>query len=238
MKLPPANSRVCFCGPTRSGKTYLARSWLRTYNNVAVLDPKRQFTWHEHGKRFARIATTYRQFEKLMVKSEADGYPVIYRPPEEHLLPEHAEYLDGFFRYCLERRNTLAYVDELYYVASGSDFTKRAPFYFRAVTTGASKGVGVWSSFQRPTWVPLISLSETDMRAVFFLRFEADRKRIEENFGPVPWDLLRMNKYSFVLSTDEWTSGVLRLKGVTPKGKTSNGNSSGLTAIPIRGGTS
>lgn len=212
MKLPPPNSRVCFVGPTRSGKTFLARAWLKTYNNVAVLDPKGQFAWHESGPRFGRVATSYRQFERMMVKSEADGFPVIYRPPSEYLLPQNAEYLDGFYQYCLERQNTLTYVDELYYVASGSDFTRRAPYYFRCVTAGASKGVGVWSAFQRPTWVPLIALTETEMRALFFLRFASDRERIEKNFGAIPWDTLRREKHSFILSTDEWTSKVARLK--------------------------
>lgn len=213
MKLPPPNSRVCFVGPTRSGKTYLARSWLRCYPNVAVMDPKHQFSWKMGGKRFGRVAKTWRDFEKQMTLSEKDGYPVIYQPPSEYLLPENAEYLDAFYEYAMKRGNTLTYTDELYYIASGSDFTKRAPWYFRAVTAGASMGVGVWSAFQRPSWVPLIALTETEMRAIFNLRFDADRERITKNFGAIPWETLRREKHSFVLSTDEWTSGVLRLKG-------------------------
>ncbi len=213
MDFPPANSRIAFVGPTRSGKTFLARSWLQHYPNVAVLDPKRQFSWHRPGdKRFSRIATTWNQFRKLMERSEKDGYPVIYRPPAADLLPHNSDRLDRFYWYALQRRNTLTYTDELYYIASGSDFATRAPWFFRAVTTGASSGVGTWSAFQRPSWVPLIALTETELRAVFYLRVAADRDRISANFSEVPWEVLRRERHSFVLSSDEWTSPVMRLR--------------------------
>ncbi len=212
MNLPPPNSRVAFVGPTRSGKTVLARSWLKYYDHVAVLDPKGQFSWKDGRPRYQRIATTWDRFRKLMELSAKDGFPVIYRPPSEDLLPQNADRLDRFYWYCLQRGNTTTYIDELYFLASGSDFATRAPWFFRAVTTGASHGVGVWSAFQRPSWVPLIALTETELRAIFYLRVAGDRERIGQSFGEIPWDALRVQKHSFVLSSDEWTSTIMRLK--------------------------
>jgi hypothetical protein len=243
MKLPPPNSRVAFVGPTRSGKTYLARSWLQHYDNVAVLDPKGQFDWKQpaSNERFSRVAKTWRKFTQYMERSAKDGWPVIYRPPAEHLLPHNSHELDRFYWYCLQRGNTLTYTDELYYVAHGSDFAKRAPWFFRCVTAGASKGVGTWTAFQRPSWVPLIALTETELRAIFNLRVSSDRDRIEESFGEVPWDVLRRERHSFVLSTDEWTSSVMRLApppGTTAEGVQTLGSSSRSRTVPLGGGAS
>jgi hypothetical protein len=212
MDLPPPNSRVAFVGPTRSGKTYLARAWLRAYDHVAILDPKRQFSWRSRDPRFSRYARSWNEFRRMMERSERDGWPVVYQPPPDALLPQNADQLDQFYWYCLRRGDTLTYTDELYFIANGSNFAVRAPWFFRAVTTGASQGVGVWSAFQRPSWIPLIAITETEVRALFYLRHRADRETIESCFGPVEWEALRRERHAFALSTDDWTSGPIRLR--------------------------
>jgi len=211
MELPAPNSRVAFVGPTRSGKTYLARSWLRHYDHVAILDPKKQFSFESTDPRFRQIATTFKQFTKLMERSEKTGWPVIYRPPADDLNPMNADRLDRFYWYCLSRGNTLTYVDELYFLANGNDFAKRVPYYFRTITTGASLGVGAWSAFQRPAWIPKIALTETEVRAIFYLRSADDRDAIDRSFGEVAWTKLQTEQHSFVLSTDQWTSRPMRV---------------------------
>jgi uncharacterized protein YozE (UPF0346 family) len=218
MQLPPPNSRVAFIGPTRSGKTFLARQWLMHYKNVIVIDPKQQFSWQRPGdKRFARKAKDFKELVKLLNLSAKDGYPIIYQPDLSALDPDSSYDLDRVYELAFHRGNTLVYIDELYFLANGSDFAKRAPWFFRCVVAGASKGVGVWSAYQRPSWVPLIAMTETEVRAIFYLRIKDDRSRIDSSFGEMPWQQLRDTQHGFCISTDRWTSPVMRARLASKK---------------------
>jgi len=237
VKLPPANSRVAFIGPTRSGKTFLARSWLLHYPNVIVIDPKSQFSWKQPGnERYGRRAKSYPQLVKMLNASRHDGYPIIYSPDLTNLDPENAFELDAVYELAFKRGNTLVYIDELYFLANGTDFNKRAPWFFRCVTAGASRGIGVWSSYQRPSWVPLIALTETEVRAVFYLRTRDDQLRIDKSFGEtdsggVPWSKLRDTQFGFVISTDQWISPVMRAR-LSQSKEIERGSSNGESTIP------
>jgi hypothetical protein len=221
MKLPPGNSRVAFVGPTRCGKTYLARSWLRNYPHVIIIDPKRQWDWKSKEERYKLKASDWGTFDKQLKltadkKSKEYGYPVVWRPPVDELLPED---LDRVYELAYHRGHTLVYMDELYFLTNGSSLGTHTPWFRACVTAGASRGVGCWSSFQRPAWVPLIALTETEVRAIFYLRNASDRKRIDDSFTesshPVPWEALRPtpeSRYKFVLSTDAWLSAPTRIK--------------------------
>lgn len=211
MKLPPPNSRVAFIGPTGCGKTVLATRMLQNYPNVIVIDPKHQFTF-DNPKFNHRIATKWPQFLKYLDKSRTDGLPVIWRPPEDMMEQED---LDRVYGLAFKRGNTLVYMDELYFLTNGSSFGTRTPWFRACVTAGRSKGIGVWSAFQRPAWIPLIALTETEVRCIFYLRDENDQKRIKEIAGPLPWNDIRPkghSKYKFIISTDQWNSPPYRLK--------------------------
>jgi len=206
--LPRSNERVVFVGPTRSGKTRLARTLLRGRPNVLIVDPKGQ--WQADPGDL--IAKTLPQLAQRLNAARDTGRRVVYRVPKEHLLPANAWYLDEVARMVLDRGKTLLYYDELVFVANGTDFTKRAPHFYFAMTTGASRGVGVWGSVQRPSHVPSIVFSETEYRATFYLRKASDRDRMEEVMGDdVPWDVLRRNRYAFVFADDLDTTRPLRL---------------------------
>ncbi len=211
---PKPNERACFVGPTRCGKTMLARKLLVHYRNVIAVDPKHQFTWGLDNPRFQRIALSLPDLTAQLAEVEAarSGDAIIYRPPPDHLLPANAHLLDAVARIAWDRGGTLLYYDELYFVASSSDFANRAPFFFHCVTAGAGRGVGVWSAFQRPAWVPVVATSETDFRFVFYLRKRADRDRAEDMCGDVPWNELQKNKHSFVWATDQELSSPQRLQ--------------------------
>jgi hypothetical protein len=221
MRLPPANSRVAFVGPTRCGKTYLARAWLRFYPHVIVIDPKRQWDWKDKDERFKLKSSDWKTFgEQLRAtadkKDEHYGYPIVWRPPADELTPED---LDRVYEVAFHRGHTLVYMDELYFLTDAGTGGSRAKWFRACVTAGASRGVGCWSSFQRPAWVPLIALTETEVRAIFYLRNASDRKRIDDSFcesdAQVPWQELRptpQSRYKFVLSTDAWLSKPTRIK--------------------------
>jgi hypothetical protein len=211
---PKPNERACFVGPTRCGKTQLAKRLLVHYRNVIAVDPKHQFSWDlESNPRFRRIAYSLGDLRTQLedVEKTQTGEPIIYRPPPAHLLPANAHELDAIAKIAWDRGGTLLYYDELYFIASSSDFANRAPFFFYCVTAGGQKGIGVWSAFQRPAWVPIIATSETDYRFVFYLRLKADRDRAEDMCGDVPWSALQRVKHSFVWATDQELSTPQRL---------------------------
>lgn len=224
MRLPPGNSRVAFVGPTRCGKTFLARSWLRFYPHVIIIDPKRQWDWKPENEadreRFKLKASDWGTFNKLLKeaanpKHENFKRPIVWRPPVDELEPED---LDRIYELAYHRGHTLVYMDELYFLTNGSSLGSKTPWFRACVTAGASRGVGCWSSFQRPAWVPLIALTETEVRAIFYLRNAGDRKRIDDSFmdsgNTVPWESLKptpQSRYKFVLSTDAWVTKPTRI---------------------------
>lgn len=231
--VPRSNNRAVFVGPTGSGKTVLARFMLSFYKNVICVDPKYQWDVKEDrqsptGYRYPNdrdyvtlqgkpvyYANDLKELRHVMDAQVENPYHILYQPPREHLLMTQAsaEKLDEVAALSLERGHTTLYYDELYYVANGSDFQRRAPNYFYCVTTGRSKKVGVWASVQRPSWIPLIALTETDIRSTFFLRHVDDRRRMEKLMGDnIPWDKLRKYRHSFVQADDMDTSGLLKLQ--------------------------
>ncbi|MGH7745880.1 MAG: hypothetical protein ACREQ5_14035, partial [Candidatus Dormibacteria bacterium] len=73
-------------------------------------------------------------------------------------------------------------------------------------------GVGVWASVQRPRWVPMISLTESDLRISFYLRSREDRSRMDSVMGDgVPWDSLQKTPHSFVAGTDSFLSPTTKI---------------------------
>lgn len=206
--VPKRNDRAIFIGPTGSGKTTLAHVLLNFYGDVLIVDPKHQW----EARKEDLLAHNLHELETALDKAADEHRHVVYIVPEEHLLRRNASELDKVADMALQRGDTTLYYDELYFVASGNDFAERAPRYFAAVTTGRSKGVGVWASVQRPRWIPLIALTETDVRATFFLRNAGDRQSVENTMGnDIPWEVLRRNKHSFVMADDMETTIPLKL---------------------------
>lgn len=202
-------------GPTGSGKTELARALLKTIRNVVVIDPKHQFEWKEQSPRYSRNAHTLKELLAHLrdIEGKDSGEPVIYRPPTVDLLPSNISRVDAVFEIALARRNTTVFVDEFSYLSgTATNFQERLPHWFRAVTTGRQKNVGVWSAFQRPSNVPLLAMSESDYRTAFFLRLKKDQTRAEELCGAIDWETLAAEPHSFVWATDRYCSPPIRLQ--------------------------
>lgn len=168
--LPRSTDRAAFVGQTGAGKTFLARYALQSQPYVVVHDGKGMLDWPE-----------YRLVRKLrdLVKLDPRAHPrIIYRPnPEEAQSPI---YCNGFFRWVYERRNTTLYVDETFALFIGGLWP---PYHHACVTRGRERKVVVWSGMQRPSWIPIVILSESEHFYVFRLQWREDRTRMEEVTG-------------------------------------------------------
>lgn len=212
--LPPSDRNFTIVGPTRCGKSVLARQLLYRNPQVVVVNPKHD--WKTRKGDY--LATNLSELEKSLDKMADNDYRhVVYNVPTEHLQRNNSHELDKVAEMVYYRENTILYYDELYFVAGPSDFEIRSPWFFRSIIAGNGKGVGVWGCVQRPTWIPLAVLSETTMRATFNLRKRTDRSRMEELLGEeIPWGVLKANRHSFVIGDDMETSPPLKLQ--LPKG--------------------
>lgn len=156
-------------GKTGSGKTYLARRLLAHAPRLVVLDPKgRLDDWQcEDASR-----DTSRRL------AAGDPVRVRYRvtgPDDDDDLWTRA-LTDAY-----EAGDVVVYIDELYGVVEPG---QRAPGILSAAyTRGREYGVGVWAATQRPTWIPLFALSESDHYFVFRLTLAEDRKRLAAFMG-------------------------------------------------------
>lgn len=167
--LPQPTDRALFVGQTGGGKTTLARFLLAEKPYVVVHDAKIMLDRKEWPG--------YRFVSKLRdaVKLRPEDFPRIIYQPNEHEVADHAVQ-NAFFRWLYRRGNTTVYVDETVLVQIGGVWPR---YHFLCITQGRGRGVEMWSGMQRPSWVPLVTLSEAEHIFLFRLQYGEDRIRME-----------------------------------------------------------
>lgn len=90
-------------------------------------------------------------------------------------------FYDSIFYFALQVGGLTIYIDELYAIAPPN---AKPPTYLNALyTRGREFGIGVWSSTQRPSWIPLYTISEADHYFMFYLALDTDINRMAGFMG-------------------------------------------------------
>jgi hypothetical protein len=101
--------------------------------------------------------------------------------------------------------NVTIYIDEVYGVCHRG---QAGPWLTALYTRGRELGIGVWAATQRPSWIPLFVLSESEWLLTFRLQLEADQRRVAQMMGEDAYAELR--GHSFLLYNSEWERPVYR----------------------------
>jgi|SRR5262245_13070141 len=198
------NDRAILIGATGCGKTTLARRLIEDAEKPysVVYDPKGESIskdWPETGH------VVFDDFQAIQASEERR---LIYHPSVEEEHDRRAQ--DEFFRWVYHRQFTRLYVDEAYSLLGGSS----PSHYFQAcLSRGREKGISTVVSTQRPSRIPLITLSEAEHYFIFRLHWPADMQRVEEITRISAFDIPEQD-YQFIY----WSAltgkrtGKLRLK--------------------------
>lgn len=170
-----SDQRVLITGMTGSGKTFLARQLLRGVNRLVVLDPKGMLRDADDEPPDETWNLT--EWSESGVKKLMGGDPVRMRVAAP-LNGDWSEYLWAVYK----AGNVVLYIDEMYGVVP---IGKRAPDALTAIyTRGRELGIGAIGATQRPVWVPLEIISESEWLFIFRLRLDDDRRRMASLTGP------------------------------------------------------
>ncbi len=162
LKIEPGE-RCIIAGTTGCGKTELAKQILQYSTNIYAIDSKGDFNLNR--------AIIIDSPEKIAIKT--DGRPVIYRPNPEFWTVED---YDSVLKWIYQRKNCTLYIDEVLGLAPD---TSRFPPYLKAIATrGRSLNISMIACVQRPTSIPIVLISEADVRYCMVLDNEDDRKRM------------------------------------------------------------
>lgn len=164
--IPEVGDRAIITGQTGTGKSTLAKAIVQTmaaWQRTLIIDPKAEIDWFEGAE---------------PVGSKVPSRVQIYRPG---LDSDVVSETNDLLRQCYEQKDWLIYIDELYGIQEKGNY----PAVLNAVyTRGRSRRVSVIACCQRPAWVPLFALTETQHQYVFRLPLSEDRGRMAAICGP------------------------------------------------------
>lgn len=165
MKIHLANDeRAVFVGTTGSGKTVLAKHFLRRINRAFVIDPKHTFRLDGFSVRRGLPLTGKR-------------FKIVYRPRLDD-----DERLAGMLYNLNKQKHATIYCDEL--ATLSEQFPVSTTVLADIARTGRERYVSVWTALQRPRWVPRVFFTEAEAVFLFNLRGFDDRAYMTNFVGP------------------------------------------------------
>lgn len=167
------DERVTIVGKTGSGKTVLAREFLRAIDRLIVIDSKFNIDPVAWG------AEVLHDIPKTL----PDQFRYIIRLDDPTLAGDLLLRFEDFY----------LYIDELFAVFPNANAASSG---WRGLwTRGRERHIAVWAGVQRPSAIPLVTLSEADHHFVFRLAMAEDRDRMSRIVGV---ELPKLQGHSFV----------------------------------------
>ena len=165
-----SNDRTFITGMTGSGKTYLAHFLCKSLPRLIVIDTKGTLkNWN---------CDPWDYNTKHLLTSDEPVRIRVQPPIEIESVPK---FIDEIFLACYKATNCTIYIDEVYgVIPPGRDASS---VLFGLFTRGRELGVGVISASQRPSWLPLVAISESEHMFCFYLQLIEDRKRMAAFMG-------------------------------------------------------
>ena len=174
------------CGMTGGGKSKLAEYLVNDPDKPysVVYDPKHSRTVSEWPNQ-----TRIENWSELI---SSDANRIVYSPPIPELKDKQRQ-LD-FFQWIFEQQHVRVYVDECTSLLGNTD----PNFWFKlCLTQGRERGVSVVTTTQRPSWIPLITMSEATKFYIFKLNMPEDMERIRKITGITEDEQMRLGEHEF-----------------------------------------
>ena len=180
------NDRAAVIGATGSGKTFLAR--------YLVEDSEKPYSVVYDAKISESISgwTNHTFIDDFADLAESDARRIVYRPNYIEAVDARAQ--DEFFEWVYLRQHTRLFVDEAYAITGGTN----PSFHFQAcLTRGRERGISTIVATQRPSRIPLVTLSEAEHFYIFRLQLLKDRQRVEELTGITAEAQTELKRFEF-----------------------------------------
>lgn len=167
---PKYGEHIIFAGTTGCGKSTLGEELLKVMDSTFVIDtqdgldhlPKHHKVTNPNNLKF-----TLKFFKKIR-----------YVPSPEYLHQSSWNFVFKTLSESSSKRKPnprVIYIDEIYHIGYGTSFPNWLP---KLATTARQKKLSLWIAAQRPSMIPIPTMSECTRFYIFYLSYEEDIKKI------------------------------------------------------------